>query len=216
MPRITSFAAPHKGLRNVLAQFSFYLGCTDFADAQELQQLIQLGDDMFVLLKDHVHTENEHTLRHLEERVPGASDHDKHDHEELESIQDALEQSMHAFTGKESAEEIHRFYIDFSIFHSRYLEHIYEEETVTELLLQQHFTDDELAQHRMAIMQRISFPVMLLWMKYTIPAQRDADSLSMLTGCKSFMPAEAFSMLMEAIREQMSAARYTRLASVLD
>lgn len=215
MPRISSFAAPHKGLRNVLAQFSFYLGCTDFANPQELQQLIQLGDDMFVLLKDHVHTENEHTLRHLEERLPGASDHDKQDHEELEGIQDALEQRMRAFTGSETAEEIHRFYIDFSIFHSRYLEHIYEEEKVTEPLLQKYFTDDELVQHRMAIMQRISFPVMLLWMKYTVSAQPDADSLGMLKGCRSFMPAEAFSLLMEAIREQMSSVRYNRLADSL-
>jgi len=215
MPRITSFAAPHKGLRNVLAQFSFCLGYTDFTDVQQLQQLKQSGNDMFTLLKDHVHTENEHTLRHLEERAPGASDHDKHDHEQLESIQDALEQRMHAFTGTETAEDIHRFYLDFSVFHGHYLEHIYEEETVTELLLQQHFTDEELVQHRMEIMQRISLPVMLLWMKYVIPAQGEDESVGMLTGCKSFMPADIFSQLLELIREQMAPGRYTKLVARL-
>jgi hypothetical protein len=68
------------------------------------------------------------------------------------------------------------------LFHSQYLEHIFEEETVTELFLQQYFTDEELIGHRNTVMQRLSFPVLLLWLKYIIPAQREEESLGMLSG----------------------------------
>jgi hypothetical protein len=215
MPIIKSFAAPHKGLRNVISKFSFQLGHTDFDDPPQLSKLKGLGSDMFTLLKDHVNTENNHTLKHLEERVHGASEHDKHDHEKLELIQDSLENQLENFTGNESADEIHSFYLNFSMFQSQYLEHIYEEETVTELLLQQHFTDEELLQHRIAIMQKVPFPVMLLWMKYTIPAQSEKESLDMLGGLKANAPKEVFEEVLQAISAEMNAERYKSLVDKL-
>ncbi|MFD2164193.1 hypothetical protein ACFSJU_17420 [Paradesertivirga mongoliensis] len=215
MATIKSFAAPHKGLRNVISKFSFHLGYTDFNDPVQLSKLKSLGADMFTLLKDHVNTENNHTLKHLEERVHGASEHDRHDHEKLELIQDSLEHQLENFIGNESVDEIHSFYLSFSVFQSQYLEHIYEEETVTELLLQQNFTDDELFHHRAAIMQKISFPVMLLWMKYTIPAQSERESLGMLGGLKHNAPPEAFEQVLDVIAAEMDAERYKSLVDKL-
>lgn len=215
MATIKSFAAPHKGLRNVISKFSFQLGHTDFNDPLRLSKLKRLGADMFTLLKDHVNTENEHTLKHLEERVHGASEHDRHDHEQLELIQDSLEHQFENFTGLESADEIHSFYLNFSLFQSQYLEHIYEEETVTEVLLQQNFTDEELFQHRAAIMQKVSFPEMLLWMKYTIPAQTEKESLGMLGGLKAKAPEEAFMQILRVIEAEMDTERYKSLIDKL-
>ncbi len=80
MKRVKSFDTPHKGLRNILSKFSLSLGYTDHTDAAQLLKLKQLGTELFTLLKDHVHTENEHTLKKLETRVPGSSDHDVKDH----------------------------------------------------------------------------------------------------------------------------------------
>lgn len=215
MATIKSFAAPHKGLRNVISKFSFQLGHTDFKESLQLRKLKLLGSDMFTLLKDHVNTENGHTLKHLEERVQGASEHDRHDHERLELTQDSLEHQLENFTGSESADEIHSFYLNFSMFQSQYLEHIYEEETVTELLLQQNFTDKELFQHRAAIMQKISFPVMLLWMKYTIPAQSEKESLGMLSGLKVSAPENAFEQVLRVIEAGMTTERYKSLIDKL-
>lgn len=215
MATIKSFAAPHKGLRNIISKFSFQLGHTDFGEPLQLNKLKALGTDMFTLLKDHVDTENDHTLKYLEERVHGASAHDKHDHEKLELIQDTLEHQLENLTGTESADEIHSFYLNFSMFHSQYLEHIYEEETVTELLLQQNFTDEELFQHRAAIMQKISFPVMLLWMKYTIQAQSEKESLGMLAGLKAHAPEQAFKEVLGVIEAEMEIERYKSLIGKL-
>jgi len=215
MSRVRSFAAPHKGLRYLIAKFASNLGHTDFSNYAQLTVLKQLGLEMFTLLDDHVHTENEHTLKHLEQRVPGASGHDVADHEKLEAVQNSLAQRLSGFNGHETADEIHTFYIDFSLFHSQYLEHIFEEETVTELLLQQNFSDEELIQHRNNIMQRLAFPVLLLWLKYIIPAQPEEESLAMLFGFKANAPQPAFEQVMSAIKSELDKERYESLASKL-
>jgi hypothetical protein len=216
MTRIKSFATPHKGLRNVIAQFSLRLGYTDITDPDQLTQLKQLGQEMFTLLKDHVHNENEHTLTHLEERAPGASKHDHEDHERLETIQQSLEKQLIDLTGKESSETIHDLYLNFSSFQSQYLEHIFEEETVTELLLQKHFTDEELIQHRMNIMKRVELPILLLWLKYVVPAQNMMENIGLLSGFKANVPKEVFEKLLNVLRVEMGEERYQRLVVSLE
>ncbi|MDQ2658039.1 MAG: hypothetical protein M3Y60_11525 [Bacteroidota bacterium] len=211
MARIRSFAAPHKGLRNVISKFAFQLGITDVSDASALVRLKALGEEMFVLLNDHVHTENEHTLRHLEERAPGAGAHDRDDHEKLDAIQDNLQRHLMELTGRETPEQLHLFYLKFAWFQSQYLEHINEEETVTELLLQKHFADDELMQHRHAIMKQLKPPMLLLWLKYIIPAQRVDESVGMLSGLKANAPADFFKQVMDILSMEIEPERYHEL-----
>ena len=211
MATIRSFATPHKGLRNVISKFAFRLGCTDFNDASALQRLKLLGEEMFTLLNDHVHTENEHTLKHLEERAPGSSAHDLADHEKLEEIQDSLQRQLRELNGHESSEQIHSFYLDFTLFQSNYLEHTDEEERVTEVLLQRHFTDDELIQHRQAIMKKLEPETLLLWLKYVIPAQRIDESIGMLSGLKTNAPQPFFNRVLETIEKEMEPERYKEI-----
>lgn len=211
MGTIRSFATPHKGLRNVISKFSFRLGYTDLTNPTALQSLKELGDEMFKLLHDHVNTENEHTLRYLEERVPGASAHDREDHEKLDTIQNELQMQVQQLTGKESTDEIHELYLKFALFQSEYLEHINEEETVTEMLLQKHFTDEELIQHRMQIMKKLTPDMLTLWLKYVIPAQRIDESMGMLTGLKANAPETVFKQVMAAIKSNMEDERYQEL-----
>lgn len=216
MATIRSFAAPHKGLRNVISKFAFRLGQTDNTDPSALQQLKELGNEMFALLNDHVHTENEYTLRLLEERAPGASVHDREDHEKLDQIQDDLQLQLRSLTGEETSAQIHDFYLTFTLFQSQYLEHTHEEERVTERLLQEHFSDEELIEHRQTIMKKISPDTLLLWLKYVIPAQRIGESVDMLSGLKANAPREYFEKVMEAIRSEMGPPRYEELVNNLD
>ncbi|WP_157486839.1 hypothetical protein [Dyadobacter alkalitolerans] len=213
MAQIKSFAAPHKGLRNVIARFTLFLGSIDFVNPCQLRQLKDLGHEMFTLLNHHAHSENEHTLKHLEERAKGASEHDSRDHQRLELIQQALQQQLLGFTGNESWDEIHLFYLNASRFQSQYLEHIFEEETVTELLLQQHFTDEELIEHRISLMRSFEFPLLLLWLKYIIPAQREAENVGMLSGLKATASNEAFEQIMTTIKGEMDTERFQALHS---
>lgn len=213
MARIKSLAAPHKGLRNIMARFSLCLGSIDFANPCQLRQLKDLGYEMFTLLDHHAHTENEYTLKHLEERAKGASEHDRHDHQRLELIQQALEEQLSGFTGSEASDAIHLFYLSASRFQSQYLEHIFEEETVTELLLQLHFTDEELIRHRISLMRSFEFPMLLLWLKYIIPAQREAENVGMLSGLKAMVSNEAFEQIITTIKGEMDAERFEALCT---
>lgn len=215
MARIRSFATPHKGLRNVISKFSLRLGYTEFNNPTAIQALKELGDEMFKLLNDHVHTENDHTLRHLEERMPGASAHDRHDHEKLDAIQNELQMQVRKLTGKEPADEIHGLYLKFALFQSEYLEHINEEETVTEILLQKYFTDEELIQHRTEIMQKLEPNMLTLWLKYVIPAQRLGESIGMLAGLKADAPEAFFIKVMSTIKREMEQERYEELEEKL-
>ena len=211
MATIRSFATPHKGLRNVISKFAFQLGHTDFSNALALQRLQVLGEEMFTLLNDHVHTENEHTLRRLEERAPGASAHDRDDHERLDEIQNDLQRQLMTFKGTENPEQMHAFYLNFALFQSQYLEHTHEEETITEVLLQQHFTDEELIQHRQTIMKKLEPNTLMLWLKYIVPAQRIDESVGMLCGLKENSPEAFFKQVMETIRGEMEEDRYYEL-----
>jgi len=215
MSRVKSFEAPHKGLRNIISKFSLSIGQTNLSDPFQLEKLKSLGNEMFLLLNNHVHTENEHTLKNLEEKVKGSSEHDLADHRRLEVIQNSLQDRLNSMSNEISANELHQFYLDFSMYHSEYLQHIFEEETVTELLLQAHFTDEELIQQRIAIMGGMEFPILLNWLKYTIPAQTEEENVQMLSGFKKNAPAAAFDAVLNTIRPEMEAGRYESLVAKL-
>lgn len=215
MTRIKSFDAPHKGLRSALSKFSFLAGKTNYADLEQLAALKNTGNELFMLLNDHVSTENEFVLKPLEERAPGAAGHDLHDHEELEKVQEAVEMSLNKLDGTQDADQGHQFYLEFSGFHSRYLDHILHEESVTEKLLQDNFSDEELINHRIQTMRRIAFPTMLLWFKYIIPAQRQDENIRMLSGFKANVPSEAFDSVILTIQSEMPQKEYDNLLSKL-
>lgn len=214
-PQEKSYAASHKGLRNILSQFSLLAGKTNYADIQAVDALKKLGDDMFFLLTHHLHTENNDLLKPLEEKVPGASQHDLDDHERLEKIQHDLEEALAQLDGTQTEEEGHRFYLSFTQFHSQYLEHILQEELVTEQLLLANFTGEELMQNSMRIMQKVEFPVLLLSLKYIIPAQSEPENVKILRAFKTNAPQEAFDAVVDIIKPEMPETEFQRLMALV-
>jgi hypothetical protein len=144
MQKHKSNAAPHKGSRNILGQFSLLAGNTNYTSLQEVRQLQHLRNELFDLLQHHLHTENEDLLALIETKITGASSHDIQDHEQLEFIQGELQERLNALNGTQNEEDGHQFYLDFTSFHGKYLEHIYQEEKVTEELFLANFSFEEL------------------------------------------------------------------------
>ncbi|HNT20404.1 MAG TPA: hypothetical protein PKL70_08285 [Saprospiraceae bacterium] len=211
MSRISSFSAPHKGLRNLLSKFSFLAGKTNFEDPAQVADLKKLGFDLFRLLDEHARLENEFILATLAERVPHGADHDLRDHEYLEEEQDKVSHKLKRLNGKQDADAGHDFYLSFSKYHSRYLAHILQEETVTEKLLQENFSDEELLQLRGRIMKSIPFSDFLIWVKYIIPAQNESENIGMLKGFIASAPPEAFQKVSEVLRKELPEAEYASL-----
>lgn len=192
MERLKSLDPPHKGLRNALSQFSLLAGRTQYDNIDSIQKLKQLGSEVFHLLRDHTQTEEKFILKPLEDRVPGAAASDSADHKILDAHEFLLEQKLASFDGTQSDEEGHEFYLKFTEFHSEYLEHIAEEDRVTEKMMQAHFTDEELIGHQVQIMQEMDFKTLLLWFKYIVPARRSEENKQVLTAFKANAPAEAY------------------------
>jgi hypothetical protein len=94
-------------------------------------------------------------------------------------------------------------YLDFCKFQSIYLEHINEEDSILEAKLQLHFTNDELIQHQIEIMQEMSFETLLLWFKYIAPARRHDENAQVLTGYKSVAPELAFNEVVNTIKAEV-------------
>ena len=216
MQREKLFCLPHKGLRKLMAEFSLQAGRTDFGNESEVQALQQLGREMFGLLKEHAEIENTIILKALNERAPGAGDENEEEHEQLEVVQSELEQWLERFDGSQDAEEGFRFYLSFSSFHGQYLGHILHEETETQALLCQHFTDEELIGIKMRIIQSIPFEMLLVWMKHFAASQTRAENMALLAGMKVGMPAPVFSIITGVVKGAVPATEYYELMQALE
>jgi hypothetical protein len=220
MQRYKSYDAPHKGLRNGLSQVSLLAGRTDYSDPDQIAKLHQLGTRVFRILTIHAEDENNVTLAHLETRCPGCSQHDIDDHEEIHAAQQSLEDQLAAIDagaheGKNMTEAGAEFYLAFSEFHGKYLEHTAEEERVTQILLWQHFTDEELAAHRVEIMARNPPRTLLTWFEFVIPAMSRAERVGLLTAFKRMAPAGLFAEGMAVIQKVLPPSELEHLEDAL-
>jgi hypothetical protein len=220
MPRYKTYDAPHKGLRNGLSQVSLLAGRTDYSNPDEIAALYQLGTRVFSILTIHAEDENSVTLADLETRCPGCSQHDIDDHMEIHATQQSLEDQLAAIKagageGKNMTEAGAEFYLAFSEFHGQYLGHTAEEERVTQILLWQYFTDEELAAHRVRIMARNPPRTLLTWFEFVIPAMTRAERVGLLAGFKRMAPADFFAEGMEVIQKVLALSEYEHLEEAL-
>ncbi len=215
MEKEKSYAASHKGLRNILAKFSLLAGKTNYSDIKQVEELKKLGENMFFLLTHHLHTENDDLLKPLEKKVPGSSKHDLDDHKRLEKIQTDIAIQLSKLDGTQDEETGHSFYLSFTNFQSQYLAHILHEELVTEPLLLANFTGEELKENSMRIMQKVEFPVLLLSLKYIIPAQTENENLKILRAFKTNAPQDAYDAVLSIIKPEMTDNEFFSLTSKL-
>lgn len=220
MNRLKAYDVPHKALRNALSQLSLASGNTDYANPEQVTRLHRLGKDIFHMLNVHAADENDITLTELEARCPGASDHDKADHERLEKIQDELEQLLDDIrsgceAGKDMTAEGQEFYLAFSEFHGTYLKHAAEEERVTLPLLWEHFTDEELMAMRGKIIAKNAPEVMLNWLRFVSPAQTHGERVGLFFGLSKAAPPVFVEQAMGVVEQNLSAEEFRKLRDAL-
>ena len=214
--RLNTFDVPHKGIRNALMKLILAAGNTDHASEDDLAGLYSLGRDAFTLLKTHARDENEVTLKALEDKLPGSSAHDLEEHELIEQDQAQLEQLLEDIRQRKNTEnDLIVFYKKLNNFFSMYLKHMAHEESETQNLLWEHFTDEELAGHRTKIMQNLDPEILLLWFKYVIPAQNHRERSLLLRGFKANAPTEFFNRAIEVIRTVLPDGSYIQLRKAL-
>ena len=219
MQRVKLFEAAHKGLRNALSQFSFSLGKCDFNNTNDVNRIHSLGKDLCLLLNIHANDENTIILAELERKVPGSSKHDMDDHERLERDQDAIEKLLDEIKelnakGEDALGMGAELYIKFSKFHGEYLLHTVDEETDTQRLLWENFTDPELHAIRGRIISKFTPEVFEKWQSYIMPSITQSDIVMMMGGMRTAAP-EQFTKLMAMAEKYLSADEFAAIKEKL-
>lgn len=211
METIRIFSAPHKTLRKTMAAFLVLAGQTNFKNKKAIEKLKITGKEMFFLLTSHAETEDKIILSLLESKFPGASEHDKLDHLKIEKLQHELEINLNLLSTSVTDNEAHEFYLKFASFFSLYLEHINEEETVTQKLIWENLSVDEQLGIHKTIVAKMNPETYLIWMKHMFPAQNEKENLAMLAAIQQNMPAERFAALMELLENNMAEKDFSSL-----
>lgn len=209
------FSAPHKALRRTMANFSVLAGQTNFNDTDAVEKLKSMGKELFLLLTLHAENEDKIILGALEAKLPGSTEHDKLDHIKIEHIQSQLEDQLEKLGTTITSGEAYDFYLQFAAFQSLYLEHINEEETVTQGLIWDHLTDEEQMAINKAIVKKMDIETYALWLKHIIPAQNETENLLMLIATSKNMPVPDFDSLMGTLKRIMPEPDFRKLKSKL-
>jgi hypothetical protein len=215
-PRPSSFEAPHKGIRSFFGSILKLAGNADHNDPQELETLCSSCEELFELLHLHASDENAVMLTQMDRKAPGASEHDRGDHDRLEAMQAELEQMVKEIRkGPVQPTQLNKLYSGLSLLFSEHLEHMHEEETVTQELLWQHFTDEELFAMRGEIMQRLGPDRMLKWWKHIIPAMRRTERAMMLKGMMAQAPPPMVEKVSAAMAGILGEAEWRRTQELM-
>lgn len=214
--RIKTFDIPHKGLRHLLGQLNYRAGNTDFSQPEQVKLLHQTGHDLFHLLTEHAKGEDEYLLTALEQRCPGAAQHNSDDHVAIERHQAELEKMLdelaaQAASGTVTDDLTTQFYMELNRFHSAYLLHMLEEEGTTQKLLWEHFTDEDLMGITRQIVAHIPPGTMMLWFKYSAPAMNHPERLNWLRDVKAGAPEPVFNHIMESLKPVLPETEFRRL-----
>ncbi|MCB9287906.1 MAG: hemerythrin domain-containing protein [Lewinellaceae bacterium] len=219
-PRVSLIATPHKGIRNFLSRVSLEAGSVDYTNREAITGLKQHFEEICLLLEEHAASENNFILPALEARIPGSAAHDEADHESLGNLQASLLSKLEyllrsGLTGQEARQLGYEFYQGLSRLHASHLEHMLEEETVTQVLMWQHFTDEEMLQIHEQVIRSIAPSVMLTWMKYILPAQTPAERVQLLSGLQANSPTPFFQQVMEVAKRILTSQAFNELEEEL-
>jgi hypothetical protein len=211
---------PHKGIRYAFAQLIMKAGNLDYTDKAQVADLKSQLDEFGGLLEEHAHLENEFILKSLEQRVPGSADHDEQDHVALEALQVEVLAKLEAILDPRLSDTKARamgyaFYQDLGKLYAAHLEHMLEEETVTQPLLWKHFSDMEIIGLHVQIVRSIPPEVMLSWAKYLIPALNLNERIELLAGIQAGAPPAFFEQVMAIAKKTLPTPDVLKLESKL-
>lgn len=215
MNTIKVFRSPHKALRKIMSEFLVLTGQTDFTNPSAIKKLQTIGSEMFLLLKAHAHTEDLEILDVLEHKIPGSSHHDAQDHLKIEKIQDELEKDFMQLNEQPSAESFHAFYLKMASFFGLYLEHIEEEEMVTQKLIWEKLSFDEQMLIQQCIVKNLDPTIYRLWLKHIIPAQNEPENVMMLGVIRQHLAEEGYRALLSMLEETMDKTTFQSLEQQL-
>lgn len=217
-PRLDLYAPIHKAIRLFMGDTLVRVGCMDAADREEVRVAIDQLLGLLSMLRRHVAHENDFMHPALEAREPGASARIAEEHEEHLASIDALECEANAMTAAPVAEREAlgmRLYRHLALFVAENLQHMHAEETAHNQRLWAAYADDELMALHEDLVASIPPAEMAGVLRWMAPALSHAELADMLAGMRAGMPPEAFTGVLELVRERLPQPRWGKLAAAL-
>ncbi len=217
-PRLDFYAPIHKALRLFMGDTLVRVGCMDSGDLADVRGAIDQLQGLLGLLRSHLGHENDFVHPAIEARRAGGSARIAAEHEEHLASIDALECEANAMTAAPVPERERlalRLYRHLALFIAENLQHMHVEETSHNSQLWAAYRDDELLALHEELLASIPPAEMATVLRWMAPALSHAELFGMLQGMRAGMPPEAFTGVLDLVRERLPYARWGKLAAAL-
>jgi hypothetical protein len=218
--QIDIYVSVHKGIRNILSQFSFLAGCTDWDDPEAVSRVHDQWIVVTKILRSHQQHED-HFIHPLLARISQGAHRDyESEHQTFLTTIDNLD--VH-FTRvlKGNGSETGRaeiglgFYRQLNLFYADFLKHLHREEVEAERTLNALCLPEELMAMMGQLIGSIPQDEMLSYMDYMIPAMTLPECVEFLGNMKTAATDGAFKAFAERIRAIRGEADWARIKSRL-
>lgn len=191
----------HKGMRLANIRMLTALGRADAGDDGSIDAVLQQLHGHLEMSLSHLEHENHSIHTAIEARCPGGSDHAADDHGEHMAAFSELRRLAEdvASATVDRPAKLRRLYQRFALFVADDFQHMHEEETVLQPLLEANFTNAELEDIHHRLVSEIPPAEMAGFLRFMLGGASRSERIGMLTGMQMGMPAEAFSGMMQAI-----------------
>lgn len=207
LPRVDLYGPIHKGLRWALARMVSRLGNETMTDPVRAASLLDDLDELLTFCSDHIRHEDLFIHPAIEARRAGAaaglaSSHVEHAEtiSELRFIMNTLRTAP-----SDTIRPLTRtLYLCFGAFMAENFAHMAEEEEITQPLLEELYSDEELVGLHTNLMAQLSPGELVASLLFMLPAINEEERVHLLAGPKAAMPADVFDGLFRAGRRYLT------------
>ena len=192
----------HKGVRFANMRLLIALGQLDPFDADAVAAVLRQLSDAITMGMSHLDHENREVHAALDQRLPGVTDHAAEDHEHHVEAFDELRRlasELAAAEGGDRPLRLRRLYQRFALFVAGDFQHMHEEETELQPMIEAHFSASEISGIHQKIVGAIPPEKMLLFARAMLGGASRPERIALVTGMQAGMPAEAFPDFMAAV-----------------
>jgi hypothetical protein len=219
--RVDLYGGIHRGLRNLIARFSFQAGAVDWTDAAAVAQVATKREEVKRILDGHHKHEEKYIHPLLARIVPGGHRSYEADHIAQQAVLADLDTHLQglrngAVPAERRLETGLEFYRGFNLLYASYLQHMHREESEAQRALDELCLPQETGGALRAIMSSIPTDELLLTIDFMFPALTLAECIGLMAPMKMSAPPQVFAVLAERVRQARGEADWVRIKGALN
>lgn len=216
--RVDVYVGIHKAMRLWAQDVSARLGRIDVEDDADVAATLSAVDELLDALASHLRHENDFIHPFIEARRPGVASAIAGEHREHV---EAIGELRAAVAGLRDAAPSGRagralsLYRTLQLFIAENLVHMHDEETRHNAAMWAAYSDAEIVAMHGRLVASLTPKELMSVARWMLAAGTPQEVLALLREMRTGMPAPAFEALLDLAREQVPAARWSRIAAAL-